>query len=817
MYEQTIRAPWQARPRAPAHRVSARYEDGGDGVTSAVLILGAGLVLLGIILLARYLDARAWRRSLLAIELHVPYGLTPGDIARHLNTVAAATHPGRVGFFTAGPVALEVVADHEGIKFFLLAPKSLRLTVLAGLRAALPGVRLTELADYFDTRPRCAWGVEAAQTNERRQTAVDRAEATATAVLATLQPVAPGEHIIVQWIITGAGTPTPVPSMTAQHRNELPAWLAGEELTDGEAIRSARTKQDAAMMLHASLRVGVQTDNPRRASAILRRVFDQHRGQNRPGVQIVTRWWLGKHWVADRLTDLVVPITGYPLRLASNEAAGLLPIPVGEVALPGVALGLARQLPPPPGLPESGVQVGLSNYPDMPVPLRLTDVDRMAHVHILGPTGVGKSTLLANIILQDIAAGHGVVVIDPKSDLVASILDRVPEHRVQDVIVADAAATEPAVIGFNILGAAHDEQSRELVVDHVIHIWHELYEDFWGPRSEDVLRGALLSLINTKAANGEAFTLIETADLLTSAPLRKFVTEQDGVPPALESFWAWYRGMLPADRLKVIGPILNKLRAATLRTPIRLMLGQAEGIDLSRVLAERRVLLVPLSAGTLGNETAALLGTVVLATAWQSILGRVALPASERHQIFVYIDEAQSVLKLPVDLADMLATARGYGVSFTLAHQHLGQIVDKQVKSALLGTIRSQIVFQLMRSDAEELAKSYEPRLTADDLMGAAQFEFAARFLVDGQTLAPMTGTTVPLPPPTRDGAALAEASRQQLGRPRSEVEAALKARSKPPEHDEPKPTAEGGKAKPAKGQPFGRRRKTDKPEGGAS
>jgi type IV secretory pathway TraG/TraD family ATPase VirD4 len=106
------------------------------------------------------------------------------------------------------------------------------------------------------------------------------------------------------------------------------------------------------------------------------------------------------------------------------------------------------------------------------------------------------------------------------------------------------------------------------------------------------------------------------------------------------------------------------------------------------------VLLVPLSSGTLGAETAGLLGTLLLATLWQAVLGRVALHPSERHPVFVHIDEAQAVLKLPVDLADMLAQARGMGVSFTLAHQHLGQIEDRMVRSALLGTVRSQIVFQ---------------------------------------------------------------------------------------------------------------------------
>jgi hypothetical protein len=781
---------------------------------TALIVLAGGLAVFAVVLAARWLEALSWRSSLLAIELHVPYGLEIGDIARFLGTVAAATHPHRLSLVPEPPVVLEVLADEQGIRHVLLVPRALRDTVLGGLRAALPGVRVSDLPGYLADRPRLTVATEAVQTSQRRQMGVERASATATAVLATLQPLGEGERVVVQWIVTGAGTPAPVPSITKGHKQELPSWLAGEEVVDGETVRSARAKQQD-LMLRAVLRVGVQAPDAKRANAILTRVWSQHRGENSPGVVLNRRWWLGSGWAASRLASLRVPVTTWPLLVSTAETAGLLPIPVGEVALPGVALGLARQLPPPPGMPSIGVQVGISNYPDMSLPLRLAVADRLQHLHVLGPTGVGKSTLLANLIVQDIAAGYGVVVIDPKSDLVAEVLARVPQHRVGDIIVADAAATERPV-GFNILRAGKDEQSRELVVDHVIHIWHELYKDFWGPRSEDVLRGALLSLINTRGANGESFTLIETPELLTSAPFRRFVTEQDGVPEALASFWAWYRGMLPGDRLKVIGPILNKLRAAVLRTPIRLMLGQFGGLDLARVLAERRVLLVPLSSGTLGAETAGLLGTLLLAALWQAVLGRVTLPSSERHPVFVFVDEAQAVLKLPVDLADMLAQARGMGVSFTLAHQHLGQIDDKQVKSALLGTVRSQVVFQAMREDAAALAPSYAPRLTADDLMGLARWEFAMRPLVDGQTLAPLTGTTLPLPSAIRDGAALAGASRERYGRPRAEVESALQARGQAPEDEQPKPrkrstsrnAENGGEDKPGKRQPFGRRRK---------
>jgi hypothetical protein len=784
-------------------------------LATLILLLG-GLTLFAVVLAARWLDALSWRDSLTAYSLRLPVGLAVDDVAGWLANVAAATHAPRGSLTHSPPVALEISGSSEGIEHVLLVPKSVHGAVLSGLRAALPGVRLEDLPEYLEHRPRCLVAAEAVMTSERRPMAADRAERAATAVLASLQPVEPGERIVLQAVFTGAGTPRPVPSATAKHSEVLPSWLAGEEVKDGEAVRAARIKQND-VLLYASVRVGVGSNSRVRAYELLHRAWGTLRGENAPGVLLVRRWWIGMSWASSRLARLVVPVTRWPLLVGAHEAVGLLPVPVGEVALPGVALGLARQLPPPPGMPSVGVQVGVSNYPDMQAPLRLAVPDRLQHLHVLGPTGVGKSTLLANLIVQDIAAGYGVVVIDPKSDLVGEVLARVPEHRVGDVIVADAAATGQPV-GFNILRSAHDEQSRELVVDHVIHIWHELYKDFWGPRSEDVLRGALLSLINTKGANGESFTLIETPELLTSAPFRRFVTEQDGVPPALASFWAWYRGLLPADRLKVIGPILNKLRAATLRTPIRLMLGQSEGLDLARILAEKRVLLVPLSSGTLGAETAGLLGTLLLAALWQAVLGRVTLYPSERHPVFVFIDEAQSVLKLPVDLADMLAQARGMGVSFTLAHQHLGQIDDRAVKSALLGTVRSQIVFQVMREDAAALAPSYAPRLTADDLMGTARWEFAMRPLVDGQTLAPLTGTTLPLPSAVRDGTALAEASRERYGRPRAGVEAALQARGQAPEDDaEPKtrkrPTSKNGRtgseSEPAKRQPFGRRRKS--------
>ncbi|WP_117208666.1 type IV secretory system conjugative DNA transfer family protein [Allorhizocola rhizosphaerae] len=740
-------------------------------LTATYLLIG-GLAIGVVVLLARHAQALAWHASLVALEVKLPSGLEVDDIANWLATVAATFRTPRWSLFVHAPVALEINASHGGVRYVLLVRDTHRGALASGLRGALPGVRTEVLENYLDARPVPMLAAEATLTSWRRQMAVDRAAGTATATLAALQPLRPGQSVTIQWLFHGAATPNPVPSKPSAH-GDLP-WPLREEL-DGEALQSARRKI-ADPQLHCCLRVGVTAATRPLSQKLFARVWNPHHGLDAAGVRLVRRWWRPARSVARSLAGMRLPLTTWPLLLSTRELAGLLPFPLAGTALPGVRLGSARQLPPPPGLARSGVRIGVSNYPGMARSIRLAPQDRLRHLHILGPTGTGKSTLLVNMVIQDIEAGHGLVVIDPLGDLTNNILDRVPEHRVDDVIVLNPSATEQPV-GFNIMRAGHDEQSRELVVDHVIHIYHELYQQFWGPRSEDLLRGALLTLAHTRAPDGSNFTLIEVPELLTNQQFRNFVIAQATMPASLKSFWRAYQDLKAGDQVMGTGPILNKLRAVTLRTPIRLILGQETGLDLTQVLAQNKILLAPLGKPAIGSESAALLGTVLLASVWQAVLGRIRLQPNQRRPFFVYVDEAQDVLRLPIDMDDMLAQARGLGTGFVIAHQHLGQLETRQVKAALLGTVRSQIVFQTLRADATELAKSFGPHLTAEDLLGLEAFEVAARLSVGGRTISPVTATTLPLPDPVRDGQALASASRARYGRPREEVEAALAQR----------------------------------------
>jgi Type IV secretion-system coupling protein DNA-binding domain len=717
----------------------------------ALLIASGGLGVLGLIIGARWLEARSWRRRLVAYQVRFPAGLSPDQVGAWLGTVAADTRRLPLGF--------ELVATHKGIAYYLLIPLSQEASTLSRLRSALPGMRAEPAPDHLSVRPAVRVASELKLTSLLRPLGHERAESAVTALLSGLHPFARGEVVRVQWSVSGT-------------RAVLPS-----KDDAGELARAVRAK-NAVPLFNALARIAVSAPSNARAVNLLSRVTNALKVLDAPGVSVLPRGFLPSWVIAARVYSRALPLTVWPMRLNTKEAAGLLGIALGNVYLPGLQLGHARQLPPPDGMARHGLVLAVSNFPGANSrPLALRTDDRLRHLHLIGPTGVGKSTLIANAALQDVERGDGLVLLDPKTDLATDVLARVPERRTEDVIVLDPSATDYP-IGFNVLQVGSSEHERELVVDHVVHVFAELWRSSWGPRTSDVLRSCLLTLTHTSAHNGSAFTLCEVPELLLNTSFRRFVTAQPTVPEPVRSFWFAYEQMSDGERAQVIGPSLNKLRALTTRTSLRLMLGQSTGIELAEVFRSRRVVLVPLSKGTVGTETARLLGSLLMAALWQATLARAAVPAAKRRPAWAYLDEFQDVLRLGTDgeLADMLAQARGLGLGMVLAHQYLNQL-PRQVQAAVLGTVRTQVAFQLDHDDARTLEKRFAPALNAADLMGLPAYEVAIRPCVDGQTRPPTTGTTLPLPEPLRDPRQLAERSRQRYGVPRAKVEAALRAR----------------------------------------
>lgn len=718
-----------------------------------------------------------WRESFRAYGLRFPAGDAGVDAeqaGRWIGTLAGMTGSPWWWFsiprwwplgLARWPVTLELLATSRGVQRVLIIPECMTGEVLGSLAAVMPGVRAEELPDYLTGRP-CRWRVatELRLTGRRQLLDTRRAADTARQVLASLQPLHSGERVRVQWIIAGAR-----PGWRARHDDKR----RDKDHPPTALILRWRT---AHPMLTATCRITIATNENQaqaRARGLVGRVFSAVRGMNAVGGYVARCRLRPRWWTARRADTWTLPLLRWPFTLTSPELGGLLGL-VSSLDLAGVPGPIARSLPPSPVAPSHGLVVARSNHPNGGSRLLcLTEQDRLRHLWIAGPTGVGKSTLLANLISYDIHRGHGVIAIDARGDLITDVLARVPDNRADDVIVVDPTTTGHP-IGFNPLAGSH----RELAAEFVLHVLHSIYRESWGPRTADVLRASLLTLTHTTPVTGGRYTLCELPELLTNAGFRRPITTQP-LPAGLREFWHWYEALSDRERPHVIAPTLNKLRAFTLSTPLRLLLGQAQGLDFTDVFSTRRIVLVPLKKGLLGAETAALIGSLLVAAVWQATLTRAGIPEQQRHPMWMYLDEFQDIVRLPIDMADMLAQARGLKLGLTLAHQYLHQLAP-EVRAGVLGTARSQLVFQLQHDDARILAPRFAP-LTVHDLTTLGAFDIALRACVGGTTLGPVTGYTYPLPPPTRDPAELAAASADRYGQPRQVIEAELAARSHTP------------------------------------
>lgn len=587
------------------------------------------------------------------------------------------------------------------------------------------------------------------------------------------------EMVVIQWALGPRRVPLPVAPNAASGATE-PAWrsaLFGSSRPLDTEQRGALGAKRSEHGFACVARVGVQAKSDGRVRALAVGVLAGLRAAESPGVRLsLTREQ------PSRLIDAAVPLLRWPLVMNVAELVGLTGWPVGDEPLPGVPREGARLLRGDARLAGRGRVIAQATAPGDNRQLGLSITDALQHLHVVGPTGTGKSTVLLNLIVQDMAAGRGVVVVDPKGQLVDDLLARIPLHRIPDVVVLDPADAERPV-GLNPLACAAGYE--ELVADQVLAVFHGLYEKNWGPRTQDILHASLLSL----AGRGET-SLCALPLLLTNPQVRRRLLAGLDDPIALSPFWAWFDGLSDGERHQAIAPVMNKLRPFLLRRRVRGMLGQtAPRFQIEDVFSQQTILLASLAKGLLGSEASSLLGSLVVAELWHATLRRAAVPVVLRRPVTVFIDEFQDYLHLPTDLADALAQARGYSVGLTLSHQHLGQLPSGSMRSAVLANARSRVCFQLAAEDAQVMARSANGELDADDFQQLGLHEVYVRLVVGGRVTGFASGRTLPPPAATSDPAVVREGSRLRYGQPIADVEAEI---ARLAEGDEPTDGAVG-------------------------
>jgi CxxC-x17-CxxC domain-containing protein len=390
--------------------------------------------------------------------------------------------------------------------------------------------------------------------------------------------------------------------------------------------------------------------------------------------------------------------------------------------------------------------------------------DRRRHVYIIGKTGVGKTTLMEGMIRQDILDGKGVALVDPHGDVAEGLLDAIPPSRINDVIYFDPADVDFPV-GFNVLEAV-DPQYKYLVSSGLIGSLKKIWADSWGPRLEYILRNTILALLDYPSS-----TMLGILRMLGDNSYRRKVVEkiQD---PVVKSFWLnEFSNYNERFRAEAISPIQNKVGQFLTSSIIRNIVAQPKStIDMADVMDNKKILLINVSKGRIGEDNSALLGAMLITRLQLAAMDRAKIPEKDRVDFYLYVDEFQNFAT--ESFATILSEARKYRLNLTIAHQYITQMEEEQVRDAVFGNAGTIVSFRVGAGDAEFLEKEFAPYFTEPDLVNLDKYNAYIKLMIDGITSKPFSMQTIP---PKRESFGkrntVVNVSRERYGRSREMVE----------------------------------------------
>jgi hypothetical protein len=704
-------------------------------------------------------DATVSAGSLVWQRLFWPQPLSEATAFGLLRHFAAQTH--------APQLILEARADVTGVEYLIGSQLRHAATVRRAVEQLVGGAIVTSFDAADRDHVTTARRIQLSTTT--RQLEPTDAVASQRSILHALTAVGKGERLTIQLVLGPRQHPKAPPPDPKRDNQLVFSKLLHGVLTDTRpGARQALAHKLGQHAFTAAVRLGVQAPTAERRKSLLLGLAAAIGTTESPDVRITLR-----QEKADRLNT---PRASWSVftpsqRLTVTEIARLSGWPIADrdEPFPG-----QPPLHPRPVRPSSALQSGQRVVAEASAPgaggtIGYDTTDALRHTWVIGPNGVGKSTLLLNLILQDLEADRPIVVIEPK-DLIDEAVARVPEKRKGDIAILDPF--DPAPLAVNPLDAAHRHgRSPEVLADSTFGTLKALWGDSLGPRSADILRNCLDLL-----ARRDDATLVMLPLLLTNPGFRRRMTrgvmERD--PFAAGPFWHWFDSLSPEATATIIAPLSNKLRPL-LSKPLRDVLAQQHPkFNVRQVLREKKVLLVPLQKGVIGPENAQLLGALVVAELWQAIRERAGTPENTRDPVMVYIDEVQDYLRLPTDLGDALATARSLGAGFHLAHQYEKQLPPSML-DAFRNNARSRVCFQLQAGDAKEMTAG-QSVLQIEDFTRLPAHHVYASLVRDNAVQPWASGVTKPAPAPSSNPAEIRRLSRERYGQPVADIEARFTA-----------------------------------------
>ena len=365
--------------------------------------------------------------------------------------------------------------------------------------------------------------------------------------------------------------------------------------------------------------------------------------------------------------------------------------------------------------------------------------DRRQHMYVIGKTGVGKTSLLKNMAMQDIANGEGLGIIDPHGEFAEEILEKIPPHRINDVVYFNPADINYPV-SFNALEVP-DPKYKHLVASGLMSAFTKIWANVWSARMEYILANCILALLDTRGT-----TLLGILRMLNDRNYRQKIIN-NVKDPVVKSFWAnEYEVWDPRYRNEAIAPIQNKVGQFLNVSLIRNIVGQSKStIKIDEIMDQGKVLIMNLSKGRIGEDSSSLLGAIMINKIQLAAMERVRIPEEERRDFYLYVDEFQNFVTQ--SFTNILSEARKYRLDLILAHQYIAQLSSEnntEVRDAVFGNVGTIVSFRVGAADAEFLESEFSPEFTAEDLVNLPNYHIYLKLMIDGVSSRPFSATTIP-------------------------------------------------------------------------
>lgn len=691
-------------------------------LTPALIAASGGMTMIAGIAAHEHVRDSKMRSSRVRLSLRYPHDLDSGVALAALNGLAGAPY--------TSELIIEVAAREGSITHVVWVPAANRSSVESVLGGVIGSLRMADAGASPDDVATLALRLfmpTPSVLSGDDQVAASRALLTG---LATLRS---GEQVIVRWALRPG---SPRPRAASEDAN------ARAKEIEGAWRRKAALSGFAASGL---VLICAPRARARELAGHIQSMLRSRRGLV-GGIRVTT--------VRGSRRLSAVPRTSRRSGWLSNpELLGLLGLPLGSGAVPNVEVG-SRELLVPAGVPRVGRRLFIGRDVHGERPVALDSTAARHHVAIAGPSGAGKSVLVARAVLDDIEHGFAGAVIDPKSDLIETILERVPAKHAERIVVLDPGDDRP-LPGVALLSGG-DPDSRADVLTGTL---RSIFAGAWGVRSDFYGRLAIRTLSEVPGAS-----LADIGRLFYEEGFRRTAIARLR-DPFLISSWQAYEALSEAARAEHVQAPMARVMTLLSRPKVRGVLASPDPkLDIAQLFRERKWLLVSLAPGAISEAGATLVGAALMYSIWSAIEARVLLASEKRSPIFIYVDELATLSNgLPFGFELLAERARGLGAGLTVALQTLGRIPEP-TRSALLGNVATFITFRAGATEASAVARQL-PGLSEADIVALGRFEVAARVGTGaGSSVAVVTGRTEPLPPKTGQAEAIRERSAERYG-----------------------------------------------------